>query len=349
MGRADELFSRLREQGAVEVYRMISEPVVEELFLDYKQSSTTLPSRKLSDEDKKNLAKAIAGFANSEGGVIVWGVDCRHTDDGDVPTRPVLIKQPVALKTLFDGAIGGLTLPAHSDVENLPLLDTTSGEGFVITYVPAGLHVPYQTLYPKQEYYIRAGSNFLPTPHAVLAGLFGRAPQPNPAPVVSFGAVGAQTTGRRFMQLRLNVSVVNKGRGFAEDIFFVVDAKWPQPNAVQYELDVHVRDAPGGWRNTNYGRDYYTQMLGNMKLPPGAEARVLIVKIEIGQGGLGDYSFTVSCGSKGGPGAAQSIVVTGDVVDGAFDHYTHQYPDQVTKQAGDDLWEARIKECVRRT
>jgi hypothetical protein len=263
-----------------------------------------------------------------------------------VPTGPVPIKQPIALRTLFDGAIGGLTLPAHSGVENLPLL-TGTGEGFVITHVPAGLHVPYQTLYPKQEYYIRAGSSFLSTPHAVLAGLFGRAPQPYPAPVVRFGAVGAQTTGRRFMQLRLNVSVVNKGRGFAEDIFCVVDAKWPQPNAVRYELDAtHVRDAPGGWRNTNYGRDYYTQMLGNMKLPPGAEARVLIVKIEIGRGGLGDYAFTVSCGSRAGPGAAQRIVLTGDVVDGAFEHYTYQYPSDAQKKVGDDQWEARIKECV---
>jgi Putative DNA-binding domain len=86
MGRAEDLFNRVRDNGVAEVYRMISEPVVEELFLDYKQSSTTLPSRKLSDEDKKNLAKAIAGFANSEGGLIVWGVDCRHTKHGDVPT-----------------------------------------------------------------------------------------------------------------------------------------------------------------------------------------------------------------------------------------------------------------------
>jgi hypothetical protein len=93
MGRAEELFNRICDGGIAEVLRMISAPVVEELFLDYKQSSTILPSRKLSDEDRKNLAKAIAGFANSEGGVIVWGVDCRHTADGDVPTGAGPIKE----------------------------------------------------------------------------------------------------------------------------------------------------------------------------------------------------------------------------------------------------------------
>jgi hypothetical protein len=51
---------------------MINAPVVEQLFFDYKRSSTVLPGVKLSDDDRKNLAKAIAGFGNSEGGVVVW-------------------------------------------------------------------------------------------------------------------------------------------------------------------------------------------------------------------------------------------------------------------------------------
>jgi schlafen family protein len=164
--------------GAGEIHSMIAAPFVEELFLDYKRSATTLPSGRLDDEDRKNLAKAISGFANSEGGIIIWGVDCRRTTKGDIPTAPLPIADPVALKTLFDGAIGGLNLPAHSGVENIALLDGTGPSGFVVTHIPPGQGVPYQPLYPKQEYYIRAGSNFLPTPHAVLAGLFGRAPQP---------------------------------------------------------------------------------------------------------------------------------------------------------------------------
>jgi predicted HTH transcriptional regulator len=79
MGRAEQLFVRIREKGAAEIHGMIAAQFTEELFLDYKRSSTTLPSARLNDDDRKNLAKAISGFANSEGGVIVWGVDCRQT------------------------------------------------------------------------------------------------------------------------------------------------------------------------------------------------------------------------------------------------------------------------------
>ena len=227
MGRADELYNRIKNAGAAEVHAMIAAPVVEELFLDYKQSSTPLPGAKLSDDDRKNMAKAIAGFGNSEGGVIVWGVDCRKTAHGDVPTRAVPITQPVALKTLFDGAIGGLTLPAHSVVENIAVLDSPRTDGFVITHVPPGLHVPYQTLYPKQEYYIRAGSGFQPTPRGVLAGMFGRVPQPNVVPLITFQNAQAVQNVPPAMRLNFMVTFINEGRGLAEDIFCTVDYTLP--------------------------------------------------------------------------------------------------------------------------
>jgi hypothetical protein len=328
MGRAEELYMRIKNGGAAEIHAMIAATVVEELFLDYKQSSTVLPGTKLSENDRKNLAKAIAGFGNSEGGVVVWGVDCRHTPHGDVPTKPVPITPPVALKTLFDGAIGGLTLPPHSAAENFALLNEGTGDdGFVITYVPAGLHVPYQTLHPKQEYYIRAGSSFLPTPHSVLAGLFGRAPQPNPAPIVRFGTAQKRD---RVMHLRFDVSVINNGRGFAEDIFCVVEAKWPRPGSVQYPYEPDVQARRKGWRTVTDGRDCFTLMLGDAVLPPGAEQPAFNIHVEVTERGLGDYNFAVSCGCRGGPGEAQNIVLPGTMVDNAFAYYSSAHGGDVT-------------------
>ena len=78
MRRAEQLFVHIRDQGAGEIHSMIGAPFVEEPFFDYKRSATSLPSPRLGDENRKNPEKAISGFANSEG-VIIWGVDCRHT------------------------------------------------------------------------------------------------------------------------------------------------------------------------------------------------------------------------------------------------------------------------------
>jgi hypothetical protein len=79
------------------IHSMIGAPIVEEPFFDYKRSATSLPSPRLGDENRKNLEKAISGFANSEG-VIIWALIVA-IPKGDVPTSTVLITDPVALKS----------------------------------------------------------------------------------------------------------------------------------------------------------------------------------------------------------------------------------------------------------
>lgn len=343
MGRAEELFVRIKERGAAEVRAMIEAQVVEELFLDYKQSSTPLPSTKLSDDDRKNLAKAIAGFGNSEGGVVLWGVDCRQTPDGDVPTKAVPISAPVALKTLFDGAIGGLTLPAHSAVENIVVPNTRRTDGFVITYVPVGLHVPYQTLYPKREYYIRAGSGFLPTPHSVLAGMFGRTPQPNVVPIITFQNGQVVQNVPPAIRLSLPVTFVNKGRGLAEDLFCTIEHTLP----VGSSLGIAKHAYEQVWTTMRDGRTCSTVTIGTqIILPPGAELLVMTLTLDVNGKGKGDHSFTVSVGSRNGPGAAQTIVFPGQVIDDAYAHYTFNYASVAARQAAERGYEQQLKACV---
>ena len=65
----------------------------------------------------------------------------------------------------------------HPMVRHQPI-STTSDQGFVVTYIAKSYDAPHQSLKPSLQYYIRAGSDFVPTPHAVLAGLFGRRRQP---------------------------------------------------------------------------------------------------------------------------------------------------------------------------
>src|SRR5207249_1986644 len=51
------------------------------------------------------------------------------------------------------------------------------GRGFAISYIPKSPVAPHQAVQVMQ-YYMRAGSSFVPVPHGVLAGMFGRRPQP---------------------------------------------------------------------------------------------------------------------------------------------------------------------------
>jgi hypothetical protein len=341
MGRAEELFARIKEGGAAEIQAMIKAQVVEELFLDYKQSSTRLPGTKLSGDDRKNLAKAIAGFGNSEGGVVVWGVDCRHADEGDVPTKAAPISVPLALKTLFDGNIGGLTLPAHSGVENIAVLHSPGGDGFVITHVPTGLNVPYQTLYPKQEYYIRAGSAFQPTPHSVLAGMFGRVPQPNVVPLITFQ--DGQLVMPAAIRLSLLVTLVNKGRGLAEDLFCTFEHTFP----VGCSLGIAKHGYERVWTTVRDGRTCITVMIGKETfLPPGAELQAMTVTLDVNEKGKGDLSFTLSVASRNGPGAAQTVLFPSRVIDDALAHSTFRYDNPAMRQAAERGYLEQLKACL---
>lgn len=116
MGRAEELFDRLRLQSEAAVDAMIADRQSEELFLDFKRSADNGAGDKLHQNDRQNLSKALSGFGNSEGGVIVWGVDCRNQkNSGDVAQCKVPIDNPRRFKSWLEAAVSGLHCARASD------------------------------------------------------------------------------------------------------------------------------------------------------------------------------------------------------------------------------------------
>ena len=75
----DGLETRFFELSREELERYRDERQEENLHLDFKTLSG--PGLSASD-DRHNFAKALSGFANSDGGIVVWGVDARKNADG---------------------------------------------------------------------------------------------------------------------------------------------------------------------------------------------------------------------------------------------------------------------------
>ena len=94
MSRAEDIFQKLIYFGEDAIDEFIINQQTEELFLDFKQAvSVGKNFVTLHRDDRKNLSKAISGFGNSEGGVIIWGVDCaRDNEIGDVAKAKVKVK-----------------------------------------------------------------------------------------------------------------------------------------------------------------------------------------------------------------------------------------------------------------
>ena len=83
--------------------------------------------------DRKILAKCISGFANSSGGIVVWGVDARRNDEGIDCAGEI---QPINSLGIFLSRLnelsGRATSPAVEGVVHKKF-ETSSNRGFAAT------------------------------------------------------------------------------------------------------------------------------------------------------------------------------------------------------------------------
>lgn len=182
MSRAEDIFQKLIYFGEDALDEFIRNRQTEELFMDFKRAdSTGKHGWALCNDDRRNLAKCISGFGNSEGGVIVWGVECsRDVDVGDVAQAKIKVENVHRFLSWVESAISGCTIPSHNKVRNHIISCDKDGNGYLATYIPRSEVAPLMTTIGN-HIFIRSGSNNVPAPYAVIAGMFGRRPQPNVA------------------------------------------------------------------------------------------------------------------------------------------------------------------------
>jgi hypothetical protein len=278
MGRAEDLFERLLSEGEAAVDRMIAERASEELFLDFKRSADDGGSDRLHQNDRVNLAKVISGFGNSEGGVVLWGVDARAAPGtGDVAQ----VKRPLAdtprFVSLLEGAVSGSTVPAHAGVRSGAILRPRDGTGFAVTLVPKSSRAPHQSI-AHVQFFMRAGSDFVPVPYAVLQGMFGRRPQADIFHMWS--ARDLRIHGQhpeQFIGVRIGVLLATHGPGIVRDLFVTAEFGCP---ATFSTLSVIVEAA--GWQG-GHGPGDRTSLVSpdGFKLAPGGITRPLSFDIAL--------------------------------------------------------------------
>lgn len=318
MGRAEDIFNALIENGVDAVDRFIEEAASEELFLDFKRSADNGGGARLHNNDRKNLAKAISGFGNSEGGVIVWGVECsRDPVTGDVASEMAPIQQVARFRSLLEGVISGLTVPPHGKVQN-HAISNEDGSGFVATLIPMSNHAPHQTVNEKR-YYMRAGSDFVPVPHAVLAGMFGRRPQPNVYNAFTLSPPQVNPDQEGGVIIEVGLVLYNEGPGIAENIFLnVLHQYLPGPNcgATYSNPDANMWIGQFMW-----GRKMHVISRDGIRLPPDAEVIPFTITLNFTPPFDEQLKFTGICGCSGGPSYTIEIARTAEQVRDAVEEF----------------------------
>lgn len=330
MERAEDIFLRIVEKGEKAINEFITTRQSEELFLDFKRSKDDGNGTVLNQNDRSNLVKAISGFGNSDGGVVVWGIDCsKDFDSADVAKAKYPITNVKRFVSWLEGAVSGCTVPPHIGVKNHPIIINKKERGFVATYIPKSNTAPHQMV-GKLQYYIRAGSNFIPTPHQVLAGMFGRRPQPHVFHMFLTGP--AKVIGNN-IQFEIGFLIRNQGPGIARDLFINL---WvfsvPGDNCT---LNFQRPDATNWMGQWSFGRHISTISTPNFCLAPEAQVQPIITNISLAPPFSKKIKIDGICGSAGAPAYKFTIENTPKKVSALYEEFLKKHRNQdLTKEEG---------------
>lgn len=188
----------------------------ESLHLDFKLLKDASFA---STDDKRNLAKALSGFGNSGGGVIVWGVDARKGSDGvDAATKLCPIKNSRQALTRLNALTGEAVEPKVDGVLHKSL-EQTDGSGFLATLVPESYAGPHMAKLGEDRYFKRSGDSFYKMEHFDIADMFGRRRRP----LLSF-VYKLEGQGRN---VQVDVGLRNNGRVSAKNVYLSFSSSPP--------------------------------------------------------------------------------------------------------------------------
>lgn len=170
MDENSALTARYETIDAAEVRAMIARKEPEGLTLDYKRFD---PSGEPNKHDKDHVAEVVSGFANSAGGILVWGVATEsRPGDSALPTSVVPIRDPRRAQARIRELASQLVQPPVSGVR-VDAIDMGDG-GVVKMLVPQSDDGPHRTAAKDGQYYRRAADRFDAMFHHEIAAAFSR-------------------------------------------------------------------------------------------------------------------------------------------------------------------------------
>ncbi len=108
-----EITQKLLEDGEAGLTNLIGR--AESIELEFKTKEHP-DSQILSKTDKRNLGKALSGFSNADGGVVVFGIETKRKAHQDRAHELRPIADIARFKSEVDGRLGELLRPANPSI-----------------------------------------------------------------------------------------------------------------------------------------------------------------------------------------------------------------------------------------
>jgi hypothetical protein len=224
----------------------------EDVLLEFKTVSSSDMKNK---DDKKSFAKALSGFANSSGGLIVWGIDARKNVRG--------IDSASALKPVDDVSLfltklnefeGQFVSPVVDGVRHKKI-ETTGTKGYAVTLVPESYGTPHMAKGGEDRYYKRSGDSFYRMEHFDLEDMFGRRKKPKLI-------LQARCKRRTSATVDVILGLKNVGRGAAKYPYVTIGVKRPYSiSREEFNYDVRPTLRPLAF-GQEYGKEFVSGKFG---------------------------------------------------------------------------------------
>ena len=157
-----------------EIQDFVNNQVAEDLFLEFKTANYP----KGVDFDKKNFSKCLSGFANSSGGILIWGISAKEQKNKpDVANELKPIKDLIAFENYLKKNEGNAIIPLIEGVEYRRIFESESS-GYLLIYIPQSDRAPHMGLFADKRYYKRSGDSFYMCEHFDLIDMLSRKTTP---------------------------------------------------------------------------------------------------------------------------------------------------------------------------
>jgi len=190
MSRAQALFQQI--VGAFGKFDSIDDlrswidgdPPKEDQILDYKAASQITGAKALDKNKLKAIwSEACSGFANTSGGVLIFGIATHESGDSNrSPSKPALCFDLVKTEELLLMFAQNNCDPPVQNIEAkaFNLKEKEDGpEGVVVCLVPESSTKPHKAMQAaKPDYYLRLQDGFYSAPHSILRALFNSSSRP---------------------------------------------------------------------------------------------------------------------------------------------------------------------------
>lgn len=225
-----------------------------------------------SGDDRRNFACAMSGFANSSGGLIIWGVNARKNADG---IDCAVALEPIPHVNLLLSRLHALTGEAVDPTVDGVLhriIETGDGAGFAITLIPESAVGPHMAKLGENRYYKRIGDGFYKMEHYDVSDMFGRRKRPQLS--VFYRVVG------RYDNAQVNIGLRNEGRATARAPFFAFESTGTLQRS-RYGLDGNGNEGLTWLRAANAGLEWAYGGGMDFALHPGMAHEVAALTLGI--------------------------------------------------------------------